>query len=164
MKMSPAPAKHKYTKKSTTTTTETPAENPVVIESTTKPEPKKRGPKKVQTDTPQHIKNFNPTQMKKIKEAGAEEKVNEFKDYLNSLTEEGFKSKKIPDHLQDFLNPKEEESLAELPGCIDVDYEIDGEMKPYAVNPATKCVYEKQGEVYVKVGMVGALQFAEMEI
>ena len=145
-----------------------PEEPPVEVESSTpapapeKKERKKPGPKP-QTDVPQNIKKLNPTQVKKLEKAAPGTDIKQFIDFLNAMTPDEYKAKVIDDHIQDFVKPAGEESESGYTDseCIEVEY--NGKM--YFVNPDTRVVYQANNEhVNVKVGIVGALEFADMEI
>lgn len=140
-----------------------PEEGSIAVTSTTAPEKKKPGPKP-KTDAPQNIKKLNPTQIKKLEKASPGADIKQFIDYLNALTPEAFKDKVIDDHIQDFLNPGKEEATEEgysNTDCIEVEFNGNS----YFVNTTTKAVYKTDNEhVNVKVGRVGALEFADMEI
>ena len=82
---------------------------------------------------------------------------------MNALNPEVFKSKNFDKHLHDFITPVVEEPVET--GAVNMEVlEVEFNDKTYFVNPDTKVVYEQQGEVSKKVGMVGALEFADMEI
>lgn len=136
----------------------TPAETEIVSSTPAEKEKKKPGPKP-KNEPPQNIKKFNPSQMKKIEKANVNPK--EFLDYLNSLSEEAYTQKKLDEHIQNFVTPQTaEEPLAEIPDCIDIEF--DG--KEYTINSKTRAVYVQEGEIYKKVGHVGMLEFADMEM
>lgn len=148
---------------------ENPPVDQPIISSTTEPAPpapapkkerKKPGPKAPKSDTPVNMKKFNPTQIKKIEKANVDAKT--FMDYVNALTADAFKAKNIDEHLHDFAHPSTEEADT---GAVNIDVtEVEFNGKPYFVNMSTKAVYEQQGEINKKVGYVGALEFADMEI
>lgn len=152
-------------KPKTTTTTEPVAEEGVVS-STPVPAPekerKKPGPKP-KTEAPQNIKKLNPTQVKKLEKASPGTDIKQFIDYLNAMTPDAFKAKVIDEHIQDFVNPPKEEAEVGYTDRDVIEVEFNG--KTYFVNPDTKVVYQANDEhVNVKVGHVGALEFADMEI
>jgi len=141
-------------KPKTTTTTE-----PAVESTTVAPtEKKKPGPK----PKPKKIK-FTKQHLNAMKEAEVEPEA--FTNYLNEISPETFDANNMFTYLDDFvksIKPKEkpEEGYKDLE-CIEVEF--NGQT--YSVNTATKAVYKANDEhVNVKVGYVGALEFADMEI
>ena len=146
-----------------------PEEPPVEVESSTpapapeKKERKKPGPKP-QTDVPQNIKRgLNPTQAKKLEKAAPGTNIKQFIDFLNAMTPDEYKAKVFDDHVQDFVKPAGEETEEGLKDLECVEVEFNG--KTYFVNRNTRVVYQANNEhVHVKVGIVGALEFADMGI
>jgi hypothetical protein len=144
-----------------------PTEDGVVVSSTPAPEKEKKkpGPKpKPKSDVQQNVKKLNPTQTKKLEKASPGADVKQFINYLNAMTPEEFKAKVIDDHIKNFINPPKEEDTEKGHSdkeCIEVEFNDE----TYFVNVNTKEVYKSNNEdVHIKVGIVGALEFADMEI
>ena len=136
-----------------------------IIESTTTTTTEKRkpGPKpKAKPDTPLNLKKLNPTQVKHLNKASPTTDIKQFIDYVNSLTPEVFGQKGFDEHVHDFLNPSDvvEEKNVKNRDCIEVEFNE----QTYFIDPETRAVYKPAGEINEKVGYVGALEFADMEM
>jgi hypothetical protein len=130
-------------------------------------------PKKAKAEKPAegaNIQKIDPTFRKHLK-AGAKavgkeatkELESELLAYLNTLDNEVFKTTKAEDHVKAFFAPAAPTTPQEEVKQVNaIDVEFQGKM--YAVDPDTKRVYVKDGEVHRGVGYVGMAMFADLEI
>jgi hypothetical protein len=138
-----------------------------------KAKPKEVKPKEVKPKPTANMTKLNPTQVKLFKKAAgaAEETLKQiFVDSMNALSPDEFDSKKMEDHMADFIkNLPKEEVAPEAPvtvdeNCVGVHYKG----KEYYVS-SNGTVYEEttmpSGEtVDKKVGMVGMAHFKDLKI
>jgi hypothetical protein len=130
---------------------------------------KKPGPKpKAKAEGGGNIEKLTPTHKKHLKAVAAELKVEpkekEFLAYANEMTAEEWGAKSLDDHLRLFLQPEGAPALAPPPKEF-LEVEFNG--KDYLVDPETKFIYTAtDGAIKARthVGVVGMLEFAEMEV
>lgn len=139
--------------------------------------PKKAGRKKAEKpEGPVNIPKLNPTQSKKLKQLCDELKVTEdkkgFLTYLNGLSTEDFESKKLEDHIRNFLKPTTSVVAITIPTVPTDLVIVEFEGKDYYVNEESKRVYLPVGEFdadgqptsWDPVGYVGMAAFKDIVV
>lgn len=134
-----------------------------------KVEKKKPGPKpKAKLEGPVNIEKLTPTHKKHIKkmaeelQCGIDDKA--FLAYANGMSADAWGAKSLDEHIREFVGPLPGATLAPPPTEFEV---VEFKGVEYLVDPATKFVYENVPEgapVRNKLGVVGLLEFAEMEM
>jgi hypothetical protein len=131
------------------------------------PAPKKKPgpkPKAVKAEGPVNLEKLNPTQKKHIKKIADELKVEpndkEFLVYANAMPAEVWSAKPLDEHIREFLMP-EPLPLAAAPQEFLL---VEFKGKDYLVDPETKFVYEEDAKVRTHIGVVGQMEFKDMEI
>ena len=143
-----------------------PAPEPPKAEAAPK---KKPGPKpKAKPEGPVNVEKLTPTHKKHLKTIAEELKVDprdkEFLAYANEMSAEEWGAKPLDDHIRAFLMPTPPPLAA--PPTTFLQVEFNG--KDYLVDPATNYIYAASDDDTVRardrVGVVGELEFADLEI
>lgn len=133
-------------------------------------EKKKPGPKpKAKPEGPVNVAKLTPTHKKHLKAAAEELKVaiddKAFLAYANEMSAEEWGAKSLDDHIRAFVGPLPGTELAAAPTeFLEVTFnDVD-----YLVDPKTRYVYAAADDGAVRardrVGVVGMLEFADMEL
>ena len=131
---------------------------------------KKPGPKpKAKPEGPVNVAKLTPTHKKHLKamaeqlSCGIDDKA--FLAYANEMSAEEWGAKSLDDHIRAFVGPLPGTELAPAPTTF---LRVEFNDKEYLVDPATRYVYAATDDETVRardrVGVVGMLEFADMEL